>query len=406
MSNKIKNLPIYLIGAIFCYCQVAESIYSPLIPRMVESLNISRAFGQWTMTSFLIGFALGMLSWGSLSDKIGRKPAFHIGYSIFFAGAILCLFSENITLLLIGRMIEAFGISAGSILPQTMVRDVYVDDKSLQTKVFSIMVIYLALSPLVGPLIGGYIGEFWSWHATFVAILIGGSVIWSLAGKFLPETRPSNIEKTSILRVARDMSCNPLVWGGMLIVACSSLGMLMVFYAEGPFLFVKNLGLSTGGYGWYGTGVAIPYALGALIVILYGKRLPLSTLLTVGAWITFVGALLWLVFAFTNDINISHHFEDLIALYALLSIVFFGAGIVSPIAFSHALKDFKEVIGTAGSIFGAAYFFIAGIVTFIVGLIHFLNATFLFPMVLTCLALVSLFSVYKLVRPTLMDTEV
>lgn len=104
-----------------------------------------------------MGFAVGVLFWGQLSDRIGRRPCMLLGIICYTFASLACALSPSIWVLLAMRMVQAFGVSVGSVITQTMMRESYSAEQ--RHHAFAIIGIALSSVSALGPLIGGYINH-------------------------------------------------------------------------------------------------------------------------------------------------------------------------------------------------------------------------------------------------------
>lgn len=335
-----------------------------------DQLNTNNHLVQWTLSVYFIGFALGVFFWGRLSDRIGRRKSMLLGLIIYTISSLLCLSSQNIILLLMYRLLQGFGASCGSVLTQAIAREALNDQ--LRHRFFSAAGFVIAFSIALGPFLGGYLTQFFSWRANFTLLTMIGISLYCSVFLCLPETlqvHASN-SKSSIRKIGLTMIRDKRVLGFIWLVAVVN-GFLFSYYAEAPFLFIKLVGLTPSQYGWLGAFIAIAALSGSIaskkIVHLFDKK----RILVLGGILMFLSSFFLVTFASGNVIGSDHKLASLaMILVPVMLIVFSGFGFIVPISLGEALLDYKAVLGTAGAIFGLSYYFLVAFITLGMGLFH------------------------------------
>jgi Bcr/CflA subfamily drug resistance transporter len=385
MENNKKKLSISLLIALVGFPQISETIYTPALPNVANGLQASAYMVEATLSIYFLGFALGVLLWGTISDWYGRRNAMLVGIIVYGIGTLGCANVESVEALLAWRFLQAFGASVGSVITQTILRDSY--NGAERTKLFSVMSGALAFSPALGPVLGGFISEFYGWRANFwiLAILAVLLSIWSFLS--LPETRPSHISRLSTNKISLlfiEMIKSRVLWGHILLIGATN-GVLFGFYQEAPFIFIEQLGIKPSHYGFFGLLIATATVLAARISYRQSTHFSAQSIIECGATCVFIGGLLF-TFTILTGIFDLRTVGIAIAIVTLFSI-FFGIGLIIPNSLSHALKPYQRTAGTAGSIFGGCYYCLIAGFTWIMSTLH--NGTALpLPLYITILGLV------------------
>jgi DHA1 family bicyclomycin/chloramphenicol resistance-like MFS transporter len=137
---------------------------------------------------FFVGMAFGQLYYGPLSDDKGRRYAILSGLIVFAIGSLVCMYAESLEVMLIGRVIQAFGVSGPRIATLAVIRDKY--EGEAMARVMSFIMMVFILVPMLAPIFGQTILFWFSWQHIFSSFLIYGLLIglWFFVRQ--PETLP------------------------------------------------------------------------------------------------------------------------------------------------------------------------------------------------------------------------
>lgn len=370
MAYLLKTPSFLLLVCLLGFPQISETIYTPSLPDIAHSFLTTDTLVELTLSIFFIGFAVGVFLWGILADLIGRRNSILFGLIVYIIGSVLCSLAPSIYYLLAFRFIQALGSSVGSVVTQTMIRDLY--EGKERNRLFSSLGAPLAASPAVGPFIGGYIDQFFGWNANFIVLIAIGVALFIYCYLTLAETSPKLCMEQGFKNfnlMAKKMSQDIRILGfAFLIGGCN--GILFSFYAEAPFLFIDLLGLTPGYYGIFGVVVASSIFLASLVSRSLNKICDAKFIILIGCGILLIGSL---VLSFNAGLGIISQMWGMMGLLAMvgsLTVIFFGIGLVIPNSLSLALVDYQEFRGTAGSLFGLFYYILIAALTAGMGIIH------------------------------------
>lgn len=382
MTALLALPPVWLIVLLAGLGQLSETVYTPALPDIARALETNEAMVEYTLTVYLMGFALGVLFWGKLSDRWGRKPCVLGGLGVFIIGCVMCYVSDSIQGLMIGRVVQAFGGSIGSVLSQAMCRDAF--HGPALGRVYAATGSALALFPALGPVCGGLMAETFGWRNLFLFLTAFAGGLLACTRRCLPETHPRQGRTTVPLwGVAGALVQDKKVISfGLIVAGCS--GILFSYFAEGSFCLIKHLGMTPSHYGFSFTMIAFCTFLGGvwakklhnthtgLTIIRYGLSVIVSVT-TVSAGMVLAHSI-WGFSATTMKI----------ATVTTQMGCAFGICMTASNALAMALVNYKHAIGTASSLFGFFYYAVISLITLGMGMLH--NGT-LVPMPLYFCAL-------------------
>lgn len=358
--NVLKKQPsMLIIIALIGFPQLSESIFTPILPALSQGMSVTESTIQLMMSTYFVAFAFGVLYFGPLSDRIGRKKAMAIGLSIYLMGNFGLLLAPGFQWLLGARIIQAFGAASGSVITQTIMREAFVGEKRAQ--IFARVGAALALAPALGSLLGGVFQMiYYGYHSVFSALIALAVALLFYVATTLPETRLISIDKQgpNWLMVTKRLLSSPKVWSyGLLISGVN--GILFSYYAEAPFIFIDHFKMTPVAYGWTGLLIAVASLTGSLVTNRLIGRFSGAHLMMLGLIVALLGAITMGLGA----INVW-------VLLGAILVTFTGLNILLPIVLSNALLGFEDVIGTASGLFSFGYYLLISLLTFLMSLMH------------------------------------
>ena len=136
-------LLLIMLGALSGLTPLAVDMYLPAIPSIAEDLAASVESVQLTISTFLIGFAIGQLFYGPMADSFGRKPVILFGVALFALASIGCVFAESLPVLLLFRLLQAIGGAAGAVVVNALLRDLFSPDEVVRAMTIVILTMIL-----------------------------------------------------------------------------------------------------------------------------------------------------------------------------------------------------------------------------------------------------------------------
>ncbi|MDD4484243.1 MAG: multidrug effflux MFS transporter [Methanoregula sp.] len=360
---------IVLIAILSAFVPLSTDLYLPALPGMGSYFGVSVDLTNLTLILFFVFFSFGMLFWGPLSDKYGRRPVLITGLVIYIAASAACAAAWDIWHLIFFRILQAIGGSAASAVATAMVKDLYEGRK--QESVLAIVQSMVVISPAVAPVLGAFMLPYTSWRGLFVTLgLIG--VVSLVGGLLLSETIPHRYTGTisqSVRRLGTVLK-NPGFTSLLLVFSLVSVASL-AFIADSSYIYEDGFGLSEQWFSYYFAINAVAMLCGPLLYLRLSRSFSRKTVV-VACFLTMIagGALICSV----------GNFGPLVFALALFPATLMGSCVRSPGAFL-MLGQQREDTGSAsalincfGLIFGSAGILIASLdaqnLVFVLGAIY------------------------------------
>ncbi len=237
-----KTGMLFFLVIISAFPPLTIDLYLPALPQMVEVFNTDRSMVNLTLSSYFVTYAIGLLFWGPLSEKFGRKPILLIGLAGYMVASILCAMTNNIEQLIGARIFQAFAGSAITVIATAIVKDLY--DGREREKIMATIMSLVIIAPMVAPVFGAFLLKIASWRMMFVTLAVFGAFASVLALCYR-ETLESKYQGSifrSWGRLTVVMKNRSFV---KLLVIFSIIPMaLMGFLAAGSYIYIDHFGLT------------------------------------------------------------------------------------------------------------------------------------------------------------------
>ncbi|APF84474.1 multidrug resistance protein D [Vibrio cholerae] len=367
----MKTKPsLWLMVIMLMFPQIVETIYSPVLGSTARSFSVSDAQAAQTLSVYFLAFALGVVIWGVLADKWGRRPTMLVGLLIYGSATFIAMQTDSFTILMLARVFSAFGIAVGSVVTQTILRDVFSGHEL--RKVFSLMGIGISISPVLGMLLGGQLAFAGGHQLVFLALFFIALVLFVYNLCQLPETQQVKPKIALGCLVARMFKDRQVLLSALLVALYNVA--LFSYYQLGAFIF-SDLGLDAEQFGYSGIALGLGSLIGSFLnKTLLAKQVPQRALLLLAALLLIMG---------TIGVSLT---LDSIGFVAAMILVVIAYGMAIPNILSTALVEYKSQAGSAGALFGLLYYLLIGSGLALTGLVQRLGVVLLMCAGITLLA--------------------
>jgi len=206
-------------------------LYLPALPHMAETFSTSRAMVNLTLGAYMVAFAVGMLFWGPLSERSGRRPILFTTLGIYVAASLLCTLAESINTLIAFRVLQGFAGGGVTVVGTTLVKDLF-DGRERERVMATIMSLVL-VAPMIAPVLGAFLLKIASWEAMFLALAIFGCCASALV-VFYRETLQE--KSTGSL---------PTAWGRLFVVLSNPrFSFLLIIFSLAPMCLMSFIGIA------------------------------------------------------------------------------------------------------------------------------------------------------------------
>ena len=346
---------VFILGLLAMLMPLSIDMYLPALPVISAQFGVPAGSAQMTLSTYILGFALGQLFYGPMADSFGRKPVILGGTLIFAGAAVACAQAQTIDQLIVMRFVHGLAAAAASVVINALMRDIY--PKEEFSRMMSFVMLVTTIAPLVAPMAGGAVLVWFSWHVIFwilaLAALLASAMIFFFIDETLPAERRQKFHIRTTMGNFASLFRHKRVLSYMLASGFSFAGMFS-FLSAGPFVYIELNHVSPQHFGYYFALNIVFLFIMTIINSRFVRRVGALNMFRAGLWIQFVMAI-WLVLsAFTG-----------VGFWALVVGVAAFVGCVSMVssnAMAVILDEFPHMAGTASSLAGTFRFGIGAIV--------------------------------------------
>jgi MFS transporter, DHA1 family, multidrug resistance protein len=335
-----------LLAAMTAIGPLTTDMYLPSLPDIAERLGATTAQVQLTISSYLIGFAVGQIVYGPVSDRHGRKPVLLAAVALYCAASLTCALSTSIEMLIVARFAQALGGSGGIVLARAIVRDLYSGARA--GRELSVMGAVMALAPVLAPIAGGVLQTGFGWRSIFFALvgggLIGAALVWPLLPETLAARATEPVSPSSMLKSYRVVARNP-AYLAYLALASTSFGGLFAWISGTSFVLQNLYGLTPFAFGVAFAVGSVGYMGGTMLAARLVMRLGIDNTLGVGVGAMAAGGIGMVV-------AVALGLTSAASLVLPMAIYLGGMGMVLPQAIAGAMTPFPERAGAASALLG------------------------------------------------------
>ena len=377
-----KLFLVLLLGVLSAFGPFVVDLYLPSLPQLASFFETSASMTQLTLTTAMIGLAVGQLLLGPLSDKFGRKIPLIISLVIYIISTVLIVYAPNIESMIVLRVIQGLSSAGSVVISRAVATDLYRGRE--MTRFFGLLMTINGIAPIISPILGSLLLEYISWKGVFVFLALIGVIVLLFCFRLKESLSIENRLQGSIFATFSTFGViikNRLF---MSYVGIESflLGAMFAYIAASPFILQSFYGLSAFIFSLCFGANGAALVIGANI----GGKLPNRQALAIGV-LAFVVAALYTIAVLIIQ---PHWLFVEIGFFAMLLLM----GITFPAISSLAMESERQYAGSASALLGFAPFFLGGVVSPLVGVGNIFYSTAL--VILAC----SIFSldIYWMIR--------
>lgn len=359
-TKQSRAILIVFLGIMSAMAPLATDMYLPALPELAAEFAASTSATQLTLTTTMLGMALGQIFLGPLSDMFGRRLPLFFGMVAFALVSAGCFFAGAIEPFLALRFLQGFAGASGIVIARAIARDV-AEGVEL-TRFLAILMLVNGLAPILAPVVGGQLLLLSSWRLIFAVLAAIGALLalWTLKTR---ETLPEEARQKSMTASFRAFPAllRDRYFFGHCLLQCFVFGAFFSYIAGSSFVFQNIYGVSAQGYSLIFGGIGAGLFLAGLLPARLAGRVKDVTMLKASLLVPLVGSALLLA-AFSTGV------APLALVICLLFLTIVPLSVMGTASFSLALSRQGKNAGAASALIGFFSMVLGGVMMPLVGI--------------------------------------
>ncbi|MCF6776590.1 multidrug effflux MFS transporter [Thiotrichales bacterium 19X7-9] len=360
-DKKFDLFLLFLAPLITSINGISIDLYTPSLPAIAQAFDTSAQIAKSSISVGMIGFAIGVFTLGTLSDRLGRRSMVLTGLILFILASLLAITATSIEIFMISRLVQGAGIATAAMLARAMLLDRFTGKKLYIAMLYT--TIAFGIGPVVAPFIGGYLQHSFNWQANFVAYAVYGIINLAIVVLFMQETLQKHKRQTNSI-LSRLKSVFVTSQFNLFASACAlCFSQFVIYNLVGVFIVEVKMGYSALTFGYTALIVGFGYFLGTIFSRLLARQYETKSILKLGlSIILLANVALFIVSLIDTQIN-------LYLFVLIMAMITWGVGMVLPSYIAKTLEPFQKNAGTAASMHGAVVMLLGFVITGLISLL-------------------------------------
>lgn len=337
-----------LIGFLAAMPALSIDISAPTLVALQADFGTTATVAGFTLSMFMVGFALGQAGGGALSDRHGRRPLLLSGLAAYAAAAVGCALSPSAVALVAFRFVQGLGAGTCAVLAFAIVEDLFEGDAARSKR--SYVTVVFGLTPVLAPALGALLSNLAGWRSVHAVLAAAGLALLAVVWSGVPESKPARASRPASQPAFKEPAA---LWRdgrfvGLATVNALSYGCVFAYIAGSPVVVIGLMGLSTAAYAALFASTALALTSGAWISGRLSRRgVGAGAMVGPSLTLSAISAVSLLALSFPASLSAS-------LLIPLLLATLFCRGVIAPNVQHLAVQRRRDRVGTASAVVGVS----------------------------------------------------